>query len=94
MEGLPLTLIEAMSCGRSAVVTGVAGMKECLQDGETGFVAKAAHPEFLDDALERAWQERGRWKSMGELAAERVQDLIPFEPVEEFAHILLRQLPG
>lgn len=89
MEGLPLTLIEAMSCGRSAVVTGVAG-KECIQDGETGFVAKAAHPEFLDEALERAWQKREQWQEMGGLAAKRVRALIPFDPVEAFAHTLLK----
>jgi len=92
MEGLPLTLIEAMSCGRSAVVTGVAGMPECVKDGETGFIAKAAHPEFLDDALERAWQSRHHWQKMGELAAEQVQKLIPYEPVGEFANTLLKLL--
>ncbi|MFH0780614.1 MAG: glycosyltransferase family 4 protein [Pseudomonadota bacterium] len=94
MEGLPLTLIEAMSCGRAAIVTGVAGMKDCIQDGETGYIAQGAHPEYVDDALERAWQDRNHWQKMGVLAAERIKELIPFEPIEEFAQILLSLLKG
>lgn len=89
MEGLPLTLFEAMSCGRPAIVTGIAGMVECVQDGETGFIARAVHPEFLDEAMERAWQQKDRWQEMGRLAAARVREIVPFEPVEEFAQILL-----
>lgn len=92
MEGLPLTLIEAMSCGRPAIVTEIAGMKECVQDGQTGFLAKSAHPEALDEAMERAWQQRQHWQQMGLLAAARTKELIPFEPVEEFADSLLRQV--
>ncbi len=85
MEGLPLTLFEAMSCGRTAIVTGVAGMSECVVEGETGFIARAPHPDFIDEALEKAWQQRDRWPEMGRLAAKRIQELVPFEPVEEFA---------
>ncbi len=94
MEGLPLTLVEAMSCGRAAIVTGVAGMKDCIQDGETGYIAPGAHPGYVDDALERAWQDKNRWREMGVLAAERIKERIPFEPVEEFAQILLGLLKG
>ncbi len=89
MEGLPLTLIEAMCCGRSAVVTGVAGMKEIVKDGETGFVAGAAHSESLDEALERAWQKREQWQEMGQRSFEMIQDLLPYEPEDEFAAVLL-----
>ncbi len=89
MEGLPLTLFEAMSCGRPAIVPGIAGMKECVQDDETGFIARGVHPDFIDEALERAWQQKDRWQEMGRLAAVRVKEIVPFEPVEEFARILL-----
>jgi glycosyltransferase involved in cell wall biosynthesis len=92
MEGLPLTLIEAMSCGRPAIVTGVAGMKECVQDGKTGFIAKSANPDCLDEAMERAWQERQHWQKIGMLAAARVKELVPFEPVEVFAQNLMKQV--
>ena len=90
MEGLPLTLVEAMSCGRAAIVTGVAGMTECVEDGNTGFIAKAAQPDCLDYALERAWRKKDDWQEMGLLAASKIKELIPFDPVEEFAETLMK----
>ena len=92
MEGLPLTLVEAMACGRAAVLTDVAGMNELLREGETGFLAEAVTVDSLDDALERAWQAREQWQQMGIEAANQLQEHTPFDPVEAFSHLLLKQL--
>lgn len=89
MEGLPLTLIEAMSCGRPAIVPDVAGMKECVVDGKTAFIARTAHPSSVDEALEKAWRQRDRWPEMGRCGAARVTEIIPSEPVKEFAQAVL-----
>jgi glycosyltransferase involved in cell wall biosynthesis len=67
-EGIPLTLVEAMLCGRPAVVTDVGGNTEWLEDGTTGFVAPAATPQSVAAALERAWAARPQWRQMGERA--------------------------
>ena len=45
-EGLPLVVVEAMLCGRPAIVTDVAGNAELIQDGVSGFVAAAAAPQM------------------------------------------------
>jgi glycosyltransferase involved in cell wall biosynthesis len=88
-EGLPLTLLEAMLCGRTAIVTDVGGNREVLEDGVTGFLAAAASESDLDAALERAWQRRSEWQTMGLLAASRIRDMIPSDPGMEFAEQLL-----
>ena len=88
-EGLPLALVEAMLCGRPAVVTNVAGNTEVIEDGETGFVAAAPTPEHLDEAMERAWRHREDWRSMGVEAARRIRRLVPPDPAGEFAKELL-----
>jgi glycosyltransferase involved in cell wall biosynthesis len=88
-EGLPLTLVEAMLCGRTAIVTDVGGNREVLEDGVTGFLAAAASECEIDAALERAWQRRNEWQTMGLLAASRIRDLIPLDPATEFAEQLL-----
>jgi glycosyltransferase involved in cell wall biosynthesis len=85
VEGLPLALVEAMVCGRPAIVTDVAGNAEMIEDGVSGFVAPAPTVDLLDDALERAWQRRGDWKAMGEVAGSRIRDLVSADPAAVFA---------
>ena len=87
-EGLPLAQVEAMMCGRPAIMTIAGGSAEILVEGETGFIAEAQTVEALDAAMERAWQRRGDWKSIGLRAAESVRKLIPEKPCEVFAEKL------
>ncbi len=87
-EGLPLALVEAMMCGRPAVVTKVGGSAEVVEDGVTGFLA-APDEESIDAALEEAWARRGELREMGELAAQKIRELVPANPAEEFAGLLL-----
>jgi glycosyltransferase involved in cell wall biosynthesis len=89
-EGLPLALVEAMLCGRVPVVTDVAGNSEIVTDGETGFIAKAAKPACLDEAMERAWELRDCWPQIGAAAATAARLLIPEDPVEDLLSHLLQ----
>jgi glycosyltransferase involved in cell wall biosynthesis len=88
-EGLPLALVEAMLCGRTAIVTNVGGNSEVVEDGVTGFLAPAASEADVDEALERAWERRKEWREMGQLAAKRVRELVPAEPAADFADYLV-----
>jgi glycosyltransferase involved in cell wall biosynthesis len=83
-EGLPLALVEAMWCGRPAVVTDVGGNAELCVDGETGFVAPAATFSSFAEAMERAWEARTEWKQLGEAARARVESLVPKDPISVF----------
>lgn len=58
LEGTPLTLIEAMLCGRTAVVSDVGGNAELIEDGLNGFVAEAPSLYSFDKALERMWHNK------------------------------------
>ena len=64
-EGTPISLIEAMVAGRPSVVTDVGGNSAWLTDGESGFLAEAATARSFGKALERAWDNRKHWESMG-----------------------------
>ena len=88
-EGLPLTLVEAMLCGRPAIVTDVGGNREVVDDLVTGFLAAAAAESDIDDAFEKAWDRRDDWRAMGQLAAKRIRELVPADPAAEFAGQLL-----
>jgi glycosyltransferase involved in cell wall biosynthesis len=87
-EGMPLALIEAMSCGRPAVLTDVGGNAELCRDGETGFIASAAAEIPFANALERAWSHRFSWPAMGLAAHQRITKLVPKDPISDFCELI------
>jgi glycosyltransferase involved in cell wall biosynthesis len=76
-EGLPLSLIESMFCGRPAVVTRAGGNAELVDDGQEGFVSPGMHPEIISETLNRAWLARELWQQMGEAAFARADRAVP-----------------
>ena len=64
-EGTPMALVEAMLCGRPAIVSDVGGNREWITEGQTGFVAEAPVIGLARAALERAWSAGQDWKAMG-----------------------------
>lgn len=85
-EGMSLALLEAMWCGRPSVVTTCGGgAAEVVDDGESGFFAGAATVELFDAALERAWQSRDQWRSMGQRARKICEERVPADPSGVFA---------
>lgn len=93
-EGLPLVLVEAMLCKRFAIITNVSGNKELIQDNQTGFIAAAPRPEYVDEAMERAWQVRENWRQIGEEARLQLIKHIPENPALVFADKLTAVLNG
>lgn|SRR5487761_18637 len=87
-EGMPLALVEAMLCGRPAIVTDVGGSRELVRDGINGFLAKAPTVDLLDEAMNRAWENRHGLKEMGDTAATDVRKWVSADPVEDFVRDL------
>ena len=88
-EGLPLALVEAMMCGRFGIITDEGGGSEVVEEGGTGFIAKAATVDEFDKAMERAWQAREQWPSLGRAAAASIRTMVPPDPAASFAAKLL-----
>ncbi len=87
-EGVPLSVAEAMWCGRPVVVTDVGRTAELCIDGETGFIAPAATVTSFGHALERAWEGRHDWRRLGQAARVRAESLLPPDPVGLFSERL------
>lgn len=87
-EGLPLTIMEAMMAGRPVITTNAGGNAELLQEGMTGYVAQPFE-NSLDDALERAWQQREHWEEVGERASRHLVQQIPASPELVFGEKIL-----
>jgi glycosyltransferase involved in cell wall biosynthesis len=59
-EGLPLAILEAMSCGCSVVVTDIRGFG-MVENDKTGYKVPVSNPEQLASAIEKAWLEQDRF---------------------------------
>lgn len=75
-EGTPLSLIEAMFCGRTAVVTDVGGNADLIIDDQNGFLTACQSLASFGDGLERAWQQRDKLQAFGEQAYLTVKDKV------------------
>ena len=84
LEGQSLTLTEAMHFKRSAIVTNVGGVKELIEDGVNGFIAEYPSVKAIDEALERAWQNRGDWEAMGIKARQTITAKHPDDATHYF----------
>lgn len=80
-EGLPKVLLEAMACGRAVIATDAPGCRDCVRDGDNGFLVPvkdvgaltAAVSRLLDDPDERKrLGARGRQRAVAEFSQERV----------------------
>jgi len=87
-EGMPLALVEGMLCHRACIVTDVASHRELVRDNINGFLAKAPTVELLDEALNRAWENRHRLREMGEVAARDVRQWVSPDPTGDFVREL------
>jgi glycosyltransferase involved in cell wall biosynthesis len=79
-EGLPLSLLEAMSAGLPVVGTDVPGIRDVIVDGDTGLLVPSDDPAKLSEALfkvltdgdlARGLSERGLRYVLGEHGSER-----------------------
>jgi glycosyltransferase involved in cell wall biosynthesis len=94
MEGMSLSLIEAMWCGRMPIVTAVGGATDLVKDGVNGFVAVSATVGSINEAMERAWANRENWQSMGEKASKFLAEQQPNDEVEYFCGKILELVPA
>lgn len=64
-EGCPLSLVEALLCGRPAVVSNVGDNTECIAETETGFISDSFTFITFSAAMEKAWNAKESWQAMG-----------------------------
>jgi len=93
-EGTPLSLMEAMACGRSAVLTDVGGNAEWITDGYNGFIAEGPAPASLDAALEKMWQQREALPAMGRRCYETFINKYPDDAIAYLFDKLKALLPA
>jgi glycosyltransferase involved in cell wall biosynthesis len=84
-EGTPIALVEAMLWGRPALVTDVGGNAEWVSEPRNGVVAEGLTVKSFGAAMERFWQARESWPTLGENA--RADALKLFDPASERTYL-------
>nr|WP_319397845.1 glycosyltransferase family 4 protein [uncultured Carboxylicivirga sp.] len=87
-EGNPISLQEAMICGRPSVVTNVGGNAEFIEDNITGFICPAPTSQLLNETMERCWNNRNNLKQMGLMAHSKILQLTPANPESVFFKVI------
>jgi glycosyltransferase involved in cell wall biosynthesis len=72
-EGMPNSLLEAMSCGLPVIATRISGNEELVQHNETGFLVPPNDPDSLAEALTTLLENKDTLTSFGIAAALRVR---------------------
>lgn len=73
MEGVSLTLLEAMAVAKPVVATDVGGNPEVIVDGVTGFLVPSKDPKKLTNAIIALHNNREFAHKMGEAGRKRVE---------------------
>lgn len=76
-EGLPRSILEAMSTGRAIITTDMPGCRETVEPGVNGFIVPPKDPAALAEAMERFLADPALIPSMG--AASRTRTLAKFD---------------
>ncbi len=94
LEGLPMTLLEAMAMGKPIVATDIDGINEVLENGKTGLLVPTRDPDALSKAIINLLIHRDQAHQMGinarRIVEERFGADIMVERVEDIYEELLR----
>lgn len=70
-EGFPISLLEAMACGRPVIATDVGGVREIVSSGEDGMVVPPEDHESLSKGLLELVEDEDLRERMGKNAAKK-----------------------
>lgn len=76
-EGLPISILEAMSYSLPIVSTNVGGIPEIVKDGINGYLFDAGDKTAMAQAIDSLIENREQNKKFGENSLKMVQDHLP-----------------
>lgn len=91
-EGLPLSIIEAMSAAMPVLATAVGGVDELVQDGLTGLLHRAGDEADLAFKLQRLVDDSALRQRLGEAARARYQQCFTESAMLENTRTVYRRM--
>jgi len=93
LEGISLTILEAMATGLPVIATCVGGSPEIVEDGRTGWLVPSGDPVALAQAMRHMCNCQDKWDAMGKRARQRVKQCFDVvRMVGQYEELYLTQL--
>lgn len=92
LEGMPLTILEAMACGLPVVATPISGTAELVRDGENGLVVRPADPASLARAILRLMDDEPLREAQGRRGRHLVENGFSWDAVAAQTLAVYREL--
>ncbi|MBE0604561.1 MAG: glycosyltransferase family 4 protein, partial [Deltaproteobacteria bacterium] len=73
-EGLPMSILEAMSHGLPIIAPDTGGLREIIEDGRHGFLLKGRNPRAYSDSCLRLIANRALLREMGDRSREKIRN--------------------
>lgn len=91
-EGMPNSMLEAMSCGVLCVASDVGGVRDVITDGQTGYVVPPGRDHYLARVLvDVATASASHRKGMGIRARQHILDAFSIESLVAANECLLQE---
>lgn len=91
-EGLPTTLLEAMSCGIPSIATNVKGSNEVIENGENGILIPPRNPKKLAEAIMGLLNDEDSRKRIGENARRHIVNYYDWDIITKRIEEIYKQL--
>ncbi len=95
LEGLPITVLEAMACGLPVIATNASSLPEVVEHGASGFLCPPDDVGAFVHAARQLALDAGRWRNLRQAARERIEaDFDVEEMAERYLALYRRVLTG
>lgn len=82
-EGMPRTVLEAMSVGRPILTTNVPGCRETVIDGENGFLVEKENITQLADKMQWFVENKAQWQVMANKSRQIAEEIFDVHKVNK-----------
>jgi glycosyltransferase involved in cell wall biosynthesis len=93
-EGLPLSVLEAMSAGNPVIATPVGGIPELVENGRHGLLIPVGDDRALTEAIARIAESKSLRRALGQAGLDRVEHDFSFFQMTERYESLYADLAG
>ena len=92
IDAMPLSVVEAMAMAKPCVVSNVGDMPVWVSNGINGFVCNDITEAGIDETIERCWQQKNNWATMGKNAFDIFIKKYPQPYEEKIADIFIKYI--